>query len=165
MKYVFHIICLLILSVLQPIIPPYCFGIGPNLFLLYTLLVCCYCKKTEGLILGACFGLILDLINGRWIGLNLILMLATAFLINGFFANVIRNNTLLITMLLSVVVTFLYETLYYLVAFFDDLHFGSVLLRVLLPECLSAAIAAIPMYFIIKKFAKTLWDDKGEGIG
>ena len=94
MKYIFHTICLLLFSVLQPILHRFCFGIGPNLFLLYTLLVSCYCKKNEGLILGASAGLLLDLLIGRWIGLNLILMLGTAFLINAFFAGVIRNNTI-----------------------------------------------------------------------
>ncbi len=165
MKYIFHTVCLLIFSVLQPIIPRCCFGIGPNLFLLYTLLVCCYCKKNEGLILGALSGLILDLIVGRWIGLNLLLMLGMAFLVNRFFSNVIRNNTLLITLLMSVVVTLLYETVYYLVAFWGDLHFGSVFVRILIPECLSAVVAAFFMYFIIKKFAVVFWDDKGEEIG
>ena len=165
MKYIFHTVCLLIFSVLQSIIPKFCFGIGPNLFLLYTMLTCCYCKKNEGLILGALSGLILDLIVGRWIGLNLILMFGMSFLVNGFFSSVIRNNTLLITLLLSVVVTFLYETVYYLVAFFGDLHFGSVFVRILLPECLSAVVAVFPMYFIVKKLAQSLWDDKGEGIG
>ena len=115
--------------------------------------------------MGAFSGLIFDLIVGRCIGLNLILMLGMAFLANGFFSNVIRNNTLLITLLMSFVVTFLYETVYYLVAFFEDLHFGSVFVRILLPKCLSAVVAAFPMYFIMKKFARGLWDDKGEGIG
>ena len=165
MKYIFHIVSLLILSVLQPIIPPYCFGMAPNLFLLYTLIVCCYCKKNEGLILGACAGLILDLIIGRWIGLNLVLMMALAFAVTGFFSSVIRNNTLLITLLLAVIFTFFYEMLYYIVAFWGDLHLGSVFVRVLLPECLSTVVVAILMYFVVKKFARSLWDDKGEGIG
>ena len=115
--------------------------------------------------MGAFSGIILDLIIGRWIGLNLVLMIVMAFFVTGFFSSIIRNNTLLITLLLSVIVTFLYESIYYMVAFFDDLHFGSVFARILLPECLSSLIADIPMYFIIKKFAKALWDDKGEGIG
>lgn len=167
MKYIFHTICLLLFAVLQSTWlgnPTYLWA-TPNLFLLYLVIICCYCKTKEGVTLGFISGLILDAIIGNIIGLNAVLMMVMAFFITNFFNSLIRNNTLFITLAIVVVSTLVYEIIYYIVAFLGDLHLKDVIVNVLIPECLVSSIATVPVYLIIKKFAKALWDDKGEGIG
>lgn len=167
MKYVFHLIFLLLFAVIQPTWLEYTevFGAKANLFLVYTVVVSCYCGKKEGAVTGFVFGLILDLFIGRIIGLNTVLMMILAFLTANFCEKVIRKNTLLITILIVAITIPVYELLYYTIAFLGDLEFKTAFLRTLLPECLCCIIATIPLYWIVKKAAKTLWDDKGEGIG
>ncbi len=167
MKYIFYTVSLLLFTVLQSTLFQKItfFGAIPNLFLIYVVCISCYSTKKEGCILGFLAGIILDLIIGKAIGVNAVLMMILAFSVTSFFENVIRNNTFLITLLLVFVSTFFYEMLYYIVTFLGDLHLGTVLVKILLPESIYSLIVAVPFYFIIKKFAKNFLIDKGEGIG
>lgn len=167
MKYIFHIIALLLFSVIQPTWLDYIsfLGIKPNLYLVYVIIVSCYCSKTEGAVLGFAAGMALDLLIGKIIGINAVMMMALGFLIAKFCDSVIRKNTLLITILIVAVIVPVYGLLYYIIAFLGDLNFKSAFVKILLPEGLCSLIAAVPLYFVIKKPAKTFWDDKGEGIG
>ncbi len=158
MKYVFHCIFLVIFSVIQPTWLEYIaiFGVKPNLFLVYTVIISCYCSKKEGAITGFFFGLVLDLFTGNAIGLNGCLMLLVAFFTASFCEKFIRKSTLLSTMVIVFVTTLCYELLYYIVAFLGDLNLGSVFLKVLIPECLYCIIAAIPLYYIVPKTEKSV---------
>ncbi len=167
MKYVFYTASLLLFTIFQPTLFQTItfFGTVPNLFLIYLVCVCCYLTKKEGCILGFATGLVLDLLVGKVIGINAVLMMILAFFITSFFENVIRNNTLLITLLLVFLTTFFYEAVYYIVTFLGDLHLGTIIIKILLPESFYSLIVAIPFYFAIKKFAKNFLFDKGEGLG
>ncbi|MBQ9737447.1 MAG: rod shape-determining protein MreD [Clostridia bacterium] len=167
MKYVFHMCFLLLFSVIQPTLLEYAeiFGAKINLFLTYIVVVSCCCKKKEGAIVGFSFGLILDVLVGRIIGINAVMMMAAAFLVANFCEKAIRKNTLWITLLIVGVSTLMYELLYYIVAFLGNLEFAAVFLRILLPEILGGMIAALPLYFIVGRAARFLWNDKGESIG
>ena len=167
MKCIFHTVFLLLFAVLQPTWHEKLafFGIIPNLFLIYLVVVCCFCKRKEGVILGFVFGLVFDLLQGRIIGLSAILMMILAFYITYFFSSVIRNNTIFITLLIVLISVILYELFYYVIVFLGDLHLRTVFVKVLLPECLCSSIVAVPIYLIIKKFTKVFWDNIGETIG
>ncbi|MBR5155333.1 MAG: rod shape-determining protein MreD [Clostridia bacterium] len=158
MKYVFHGIFLVIFSIIQPTWLEYIaiFGVKPNLFLIYTVIISCYCSKKEGAIIGFFFGLILDLLTGNAIGLNGCLMLLVAFFTAHFCEKVIRNNTLPSIMVIVFVTTLFYELLYYIIAFLGDLDLGNALLKVLIPECLYCSIASIPLYYIVPKTEKSV---------
>ena len=167
MKYVFHIIFLFVFSVIQPTWIEYIsfFGVKPNLFLIYVTIASCYSSKKEGAILGFISGLILDLFIGRIIGLSAVLMMVLGFLVSNFFDAVLRKNNVLVTMLIVSVSAFLYELLYYIIAFMGDLDFSVVFIKTLLPECVCSAVIAVLIYFLVKKFSKNFWTDKGEEVG
>ncbi len=167
MKYIFHIIFLLLFSIIQPTLlnDLQIFGVTANLFLLYVIVISCFCGKKEAAITGFVFGLFLDFFVSEVIGLNAVLMMSFGYLTSDFCERTIRKVTFGITLIIVVAVTLIYEILYYVFAFLGDLHFGNILIKIILPECLCSAIAAIPIYIVIKKFSKSLWGDKGEEIG
>ncbi len=158
MKYVFHGIFLVVFAIIQPTWLEYIaiLGVKPNLFLIYTVIISCYCSKKEGAIIGFFFGLFLDLLSGGAIGLNACLMLLTAFFTSSFCENFIRKNTLPGTMVIIFVTTFCYELLYYVIAFLGDLDLGNAFLKVLVPESLYSVVASIPLYYIIPKTEKSV---------
>ncbi len=158
MKYIFHGIFLVIFSIIQPTWLEYIamFGIKPNLFLIYTIIISCHYSKKEGAIVGFFFGLIMDLLSGSIIGLNGCLMLILAFFTAHFCEKFIRKNTLPEIMIIVFVATLCYELLYYTIAFLGNLDFGNAFLKVLIPECLYNLIAAIPIYYIIPKSEKSV---------
>lgn len=167
MKYIFHTIWLILFSVIQPTLLEYTeiWGIKPNLFLIYVILISFYSSRKECMTVGFIFGCIIDLLVGRIIGLSAVLMMLLAYFIAVFCEKIIIKNTLLISLTTVAVSVFVYELMYYIVAFLGALDFSTLFINVLLPECLCSIIASIPFYFIIKKASKAFWTDKGEGIG
>lgn len=141
------------------------FGIKPNLFIVYIVTLSCFCSKKEGAVTGFFFGLMLDFMIGKVIGLNAVLMLLMGLFIAYFCERVIRKNTVFIVMLIVLLASFFYELLYYIVSFVGDLNFKAVFLKTLVPECIFNSIISIPIYGIIKKLSGRLWKDKGEVIG
>ncbi len=167
MKYVFHMIFLLLFSAIQTtwIEGAEIFGAKVNLLLTYIIVMSCFCEKKEGLTVSLIFGLVLDLIVGRIIGINAVLMMILSYFIMTFCEKVIRKNTFGIIFLITLISTFLYELFYYIIAFLGNLEFGAVFLKVLLPETLAGVIAAIPIYLILKWASRFLWQNKGDSIG
>ncbi len=157
MKYVLHAVFLLIFSIIQPTLLEYIeiLGVKPNLFLIYTIIISSICDKKEGAIVGFFFGLILDLIIGVHLGLNAVLMLILSIVVSDFCTRYIRNNTIFTTMVLVLAATILCEFMYYVIAFLGNLHLGSAILKVLIPESIYCSLISIPLYFIIPKREKT----------
>lgn len=167
MKYAFHIFFLLIFCIIQPTWLEYIeiFGAKANLFLTYLIIISCFCSKKEGAVVGFIFGLFLDLLIGKIIGANAVLLMVLGFFVAEFCHRFIRKNNLLICIMITTVASLLYELLYYIVAFLGNLTFGTVLLRIILPEVLSNIVATVPIYLIAKKVSKFFWDGKGENVG
>ena len=141
------------------------FGVKPNLFIIYIVTLSCFCSKKEGAITGFFFGIMLDFVIGKALGLNAVLLLALGFLTAQFCEKVIRKNSVLIVMLITLITSVCYELFYYVVSFVGDLEFKSVFFRTLLPECIYNSLMTLPVYFVIKKLSNRLWVDKGEIIG
>lgn len=143
------------------------FGIKPNLFLVYTVVVCCFCGRVEGGAIGFAAGFILDMLVGRIWGLNAVLGLILGFCIAHFYARIISNSSLFVTLILVLAASLLYETVYFFIAFLraENVSFFSSLVKIVFPECVYNMAASVPLYFIIKRFAKFLYTDKGEMIG
>ena len=57
-------------------------------------------------------------------------------------------------MIFGAVITFLYESVSYLVMFMEGTHvsFGLSIMRVILPVCLYHVILAFVMYFVVQRF-------------
>lgn len=138
------------------------FGVKPNLFVTYIIVLSCFCGKNEAAITGFIFGFLLDILIGRVLGVNAVLMMLLGFFIAYFCEKVIRKNTVFIVMLIALLVSAAYELLYYIVAFLGDLHFKEALLKTILPECVYNSVLAAFIYFIIKKLSGRLWDENVE---
>ena len=167
MKILIHIFLAILFSVLQPtwFDAWEIFGVKPNLFLIYIILVSCYTSRKEGAITGFFFGLMLDLLICENVGTNAVLMAITGFFTSQFCEYFIRKNTLPLSVLMVTAVVFFYEFVYYIVSHIGHLNMGATLIRVLLPESIYSALVTVPMYFVVKKISKKYWSDKGELIG
>lgn len=167
MRYLFHGISLFFFSVIQPTLLAgiELFGVKPNLFLIYVIVTSFFCSRKEGMTVGFVFGFVFDLLIGRVLGLNAVLMLLLSYFISGFCEKIISKNNLLIVMAFVIIATFFYELIYYIIAHLGDLELKTVLVRILLPECLYNMAFSVFIYLIVKKFSKKLWDNMGEGIG
>ena len=153
MKYLFHGACLFLFSVIQPTILGKfeIFGAKPNLFLIYIIVVSFFCNRKEGMTIGFVFGFIFDLLIGRVLGLNAVLMLLLSYFISCFCEKVISKNNFLIVAGFTIIATFFYELVYYIIAYLGDLEFKTAFVRILLPEILSNMIFSAFIYFIVKK--------------
>ena len=170
MKIALHGGFLLMCSVLQATWLNYItlFDIKPNLFLVYVVVLSFFCnKKTEGAIIGAVFGLVLDFIIGKVIGINMILSLLIGFTVTLFCERVIRKNSVFVTMLSVLVITIVYESVYYFFAFLftGGMGYWKAIIAVILPEGIFNMIIAVFMYYILGKLTQHLYTDKGEGLG
>ncbi len=157
MKYVIHILFLIVFSIIQPTWLEYIeiFNIKPNLFLVYIVIISSLYPKKEGAIVGFFFGLMLDLLIGGAIGLNAVLFLLLSMGISDFCDKYIRNSTLLTTAIIVFVSALVYEFVYYIIAFMGDLDLINALLKVVLPEGVYCTLTAVLFYFIIPKREKS----------
>ncbi len=170
MKIALHGGFLLLCSVLQSTWLNYIsvLDVKPNLFLVYVVVLSFFCNnKTEGAVVGAVFGLVFDLIIGRIIGINMILSMLIGFTVTLFCERVIRKNSVFITMLSVLVITLVYESVYYFFAFLfsGGMGYWNALVAVILPESVFNIIVSVLMYYIIRKVTQHLYADKGEGLG
>ena len=93
MKILFYLLWMILLSILQPTFARNIavWGIAPNLFLCFVILVGCFRGAFEGAVCGMIFGLVYDLLVGRMVGVSsliyLYLGLGAGLLGAGFFSN------------------------------------------------------------------------------
>lgn len=169
MKFTIHGVFLLIFSIIQSTLLDgiEILNIKPNLFLVYLIIICCFCDKKEGASVGFAFGLILDMMIGRFWGLNAILGLLSGFFLAYFCERVLRKNNVFVTMVIIFFASVIYETTYGLISFVfnGSMNLGTLILRFVLLESLFNMIAGLVLYFPVKKFTKFLYVDKGESIG
>ncbi len=169
MKTTIHGIFLLIFSILQAtwLDCIEIFGIKPNLFLIYILVICCFCGRVEGAAVGFAFGFALDMLVGQVWGINALLGMLLGFCTANFCERVLSESNFFITLALVLVGSLLYETFYYSIAFLrsESSSFFPSLIKTIIPECLYNIVVSAPLYFIVKHFARLLYTDKGDAIG
>jgi len=169
MKTTIHGVFLLIFSIIQAtwLDCIEIFGIKPNLFLIYVIIICCFCEKVEGAALGFAFGFVLDMLVGRFWGVNALLGMLLGFCTASFCVRVLSDSNFFITLALVLVGSFLHEIFYYFIAFLktENISFFTSLIKIIIPECGYNLVASAPLYFVIKRFAKLLYNDKGDTIG
>ena len=69
-------------------------GISPNLFVIYVLFIGLYANQFWGITLGVIFGLIIDLIFGKTIGITAVMLCVIGFLGSYFDKNFSKENKL-----------------------------------------------------------------------
>lgn len=128
------------------------FGISPNLFLIYVVLIGFFCGRMRGMVCGMVFGLAFDIVIGRLIGTN---MLVYMFL--GYFAAkfsdrfYVAPNVLLFAAM--VFVATIISDLVYLLPYsleFSGVKLGTEILRTILPEGLFSGVLTIIIVPILK---------------
>jgi len=123
------------------------------------LLVFCICFAVvngltlNGMIQSAVCGLLSDIAGALPWGTSVILFMvfySICTLVGGKF----YRAKLPISMIFGAVITFLYESVSYLVMFMEGTHvsFGLSIMRVILPVCLYHVILAFVMYFVVQRF-------------
>ncbi len=140
MQMVFCLVWLLILTILQSTVVREIdiWGIAPNLFLCFVVLLGFSRGRTEGAICGGVFGLVYDILIGRMIGINalcyLYLGFASGFLSERFFIGQKR----MASMLTAVIGTILSGIVYYIArtTMHGDLGFLTAIFRIGLPEAI-----------------------------
>lgn len=169
MKTTMHGTFLLVFSILQStwLNSIAIFNVKPNLFLVYVIMICCFCSRIEGATLGFVFGFVLDILIGRFWGMNTVLGMIAGFFIAHLCERVLGNNNILIILLIVLIGSFVYEGIYYFVSylFSENLNFKTAIFRIIFIESLYNAVAALPVYFLAARFIKRLYVDKGENIG
>ncbi len=142
-------------------------GVKPNLFFVYVIVISFFCNKFECAAIGCAFGLVLDILSAELLGVNMIIYLITGFLISTFCERVMRKNNILITALVVLIISFIYEIIYYafLCLFSDGARSFSAIKNVLFTESFYNAVVALLIYRLIYKLVQRLYNDKGEGIG
>jgi len=169
MRFSVHGLFLLIISILQTTWFEYIqiFGVKPNLFLVYVLLLSFFCSKKESIILGCVFGLAVDILIGKFLGMNALMCAVAGFFTSYFCEKVLGSKNVLIVFVFTVVISVLYEFINYLFSFLmmGNVNFGYAFKNVIIIECLYNGVAVVLLYPLIKKITKFMYADKGEGIG
>ncbi len=142
-------------------------NVKPNLFIVYVIMICCFCNRIEGATLGFVFGFVLDILIGRFWGMNAVLGMLAGFFIAHVCERVLGNNNILVIILIVLIGSFVYESIYYFISylFSENLNFKTAIFRIIFLESLYNAVAALLVYFLAARFIKRLYVDKGENIG
>lgn len=127
-------------------------GISPNLFVIYVLFIGLYANQFWGITLGVIFGLIIDLIFGKTIGITAVMLCVIGFLGSYFDKNFSKENKLTIIFMIAGT-TLIYELgVYFLnsiILEFDREYFYFV--KILIVEIIYNILLTIIIYPLIQK--------------
>ena len=139
-------------------------GIMPNLYIILVLFIGLFVKRKLGLALGIIFGIYLDIVLGKNVGISGLILGAIGFLAEILSKNFSKDSRFTI-MLMVIGTTAIYEMASY---FFNILKTGATLeilsfLKILLVEILFNAILTIIIYPLMKKagyYLENIFEDK-----
>ncbi len=155
LNIIFYAVWLLIAALLQPTVMRWIaiFGIGPNIFLIFVIATALICGKKAGAVCGLVFGLTLDMLVGRMIGVN-----ALVFLYAGFFVGILCERFISGTGTLAAAVIMLSMSILCGIAYYiaysmvwGDIGFFKALFRVVLPEALYTGVLGLLLFAPIRK--------------
>lgn len=132
-------------------------GIKPNLFVIYVVVISLFTGKKRGTIFGICFGLYIDMINGRVLGIASIMLAGIAFFAELMNKNV-TNDTKITMVLIVALSTLIYEVGYYIASIWK-LSINVEILQFIKIVCIETffnSMLAIILYPIIQKFGNYL---------
>ena len=136
----------------------------PNLYIILVLFIGLFVKRKLGLALGIIFGIYLDIVLGKNVGISGLILGAIGFLAEILSKNFSKDSRFTI-MLMVIGTTAIYEMASY---FFNILKTGATLeilsfLKILLVEILFNAILTIIIYPLMKKagyYLENIFEDK-----
>lgn len=139
-------------------------GIMPNLYVILILFVGLFIKRKLGLVFGIAFGLYLDIVLGKTVGISALVLGAIGLIGEILSKNFSKDSRFIVT-LMTMGTTAIYEIASYILTI---LRTGATLeifafLKILLIEIIFNTLITIIIYPIIKKagyYVEDLFDDK-----
>ena len=154
MKFLHHGIWLVIAALLQVTLLGgiEVFGISPNLFLVFTVVIGFLCGRLQGMVTGMVFGLVYDILVGRFIGTSMF-----SFLFIGYFSAVFSDRyyaqpSFYIFSLMAAAATLIAGVVYLVPN--SVVYNASILLtvfRIIIPECIYNGLLIIPVVFLANR--------------
>lgn len=155
MAVLFYAVWLFIVSLIQTVPAQWIavFDISPNIFILFVAAAAFLRGKQDGAVCGAVFGLVFDMIIGRMIGVN-----ALFFMYMGYGVGILKERYISaggavafsVTVFAAVAVCgIVYYIAYSMV--WGDMRFFAALMRIVLPEALYTAAAALVFFKPVRK--------------
>ena len=124
----------------------------PNIFVIYILIIGLFAGKRMGIIFGVILGLIIDLLSNISIGQTAAILGIIGFL-GGYLEKNFSKDSRITLILMTVIVTIVYETSKYLLTIVLNEINVEILsfIKILIIECIYNSILLIIIYPIIKK--------------
>lgn len=139
-------------------------GIMPNLYVILVLFVGLFVRRKQGLVLGIIFGIYLDIVLGKTVGISGLVLGAIGFIGEILSKNFSKDSRFTI-MLMVVGATALYETIIYIFGILNTGADVEVLgfIKILIIELFFNAILTIILYPLMKKTGyklENIFEDK-----
>lgn len=128
------------------------FGISPNMFLVFTVVIGFLCGRFQGMMTGMVFGLVYDVLIGRFIGTSML-----SFLFIGYFSAVFSDRfysqpDFYVFSGMAVAATFIAGIVYLVPnSVVYNTNIFTAIFRIILPESIYNAILIIPAVVLINK--------------
>lgn len=160
MQVIFYFIWLCLLTTLQPTLGRgiEIWGIAPNLFLCFIVLVGFFRGKTEGAICGCLFGLVYDILIGRMIGVNSLIYLYIGFGAGVLSEHLFGGSKRITASVATMVATLLSAVVYYFARRFldGDISFWIAFFRVSFPEAIYNLVVCFLLSYPVVGMMKLL---------
>ena len=160
MVVLYYIIWGIILTVLQPTLARgiEIWGIAPNLFLCFIIIISFFRGKSEGAIVGAVFGLLYDLLVGRMIGVSSMIFLPLNYLAGMFGNQFFGSGKLMICAVTAFIATLFYGIFYYFARKigWNDTGFITAFFRISVIEGLYNCVTAFVLMFPVRWMMKVM---------
>lgn len=160
MRILFYLVWLILLSILQPTLVRgiEIWGIAPNLFLCFVVLIGCFRGTAEGAVCGIVFGLVYDFLVGRMIGVNSLIYLYLGLGAGLLEAKFFSNGKQLVGCLGAVAGTLVAGLLYYLSrkAVGGDIGFATAMFRITLIEAVYNGVIAFLLVYPLRLTMKMI---------
>lgn len=116
-KVLFFAVCLLILTVIQPTLIQMIkiFGVSPDLFLVFVLIAAFARGKESGAVTGFFFGLLLDIMIGRFVGICALTYMFAGLLAGFLQENILGNDSIIVFSIVALAEVFVCELVYFIV--------------------------------------------------
>ena len=155
LNIIFYAVWLLIAALLQPTVMRWIeiFGTSPNIFLIFVIAAALICGKKAGAVCGLVFGLTLDMLVGRMIGVNALIFLYAGFFVGILCERFISGPGSLTAAVIIFAMSLLGGIVYYIAysMVWGDIGFWGALFRVVLPEALYTGVLGLLLFVPIRK--------------
>ena len=156
------VVCFLLNSMLFPHLT--IASVQPNLILILIAAIGFMRGKTEGLVVGFCAGLLVDVFNNNLLGIHALLYMLIGYG-NGFFKHVFYDEDIKLPLGLITASEVIYGIFIYIFYFMlkGDFRFLYYLRHIIIPETLYTIMVTLVLYRIILHFNQKLEEEEQKG--